>query len=288
MSSPVHHPEDLDAALMYAPPWARSGAPASATAAVAPVESPPMGPTVENEEPTFIGDRAMLRLRRRLSLDPEIVPEPPSTIHLGLTVEQIALRLSAVAAFAALVAWGMISLAAKPAGDKTVQAAVVPVVPNVNRVKLIHVRVASETASQQTRVEAGPALSAVLTAAKEPAPQTDRLPVLAPQPHPSPAVGDAVPLDRDEIAMLVKRGKDHLMNGDVSSARLLLRRAAEAGDAEAALALGSTFDPLVIERLGALGVQTDAAKARKWYEKAAQLGSQLAPDQLANLARAGQ
>ncbi len=78
------------------------------------------------------------------------------------------------------------------------------------------------------------------------------------------------------------------MNGDISSARLLLRRAAEAGNAEAALALGSTFDPTVIARLGAIGVRTDAEKAREWYRRAAALGSSLASQQLANLASSGQ
>jgi TPR repeat protein len=90
----------------------------------------------------------------------------------------------------------------------------------------------------------------------------------------------------DEIEMLVKRGKDDLTNGDISSARLLLRRAAEAGSAEAALALGSTFDPAVVQRLGAIGVRVDRAKAREWYQKAAALGSKLASPQLGNLAEA--
>ena len=87
MSSPVHHPEDLDAALMYAPPWARKArapAAAPATAADPPFESPPTSPGVEYDEPPFIGDRAMLALRRRHSLDPEIVPPPPIPIDNGL------------------------------------------------------------------------------------------------------------------------------------------------------------------------------------------------------------
>ena len=88
--------------------------------------------------------------------------------------------------------------------------------------------------------------------------------------------------------MLVKRGTDFLESGDIAAARLLLRRAAEAGSADAALALGSTFDPLVIGRLHAVNVRSDSAKAREWYQKAAQLGSPTAPDQLARLSKAGQ
>jgi TPR repeat protein len=78
------------------------------------------------------------------------------------------------------------------------------------------------------------------------------------------------------------------MNGDISAARLLLQRAAEAGSAEAALALGSTFDPVVIRQLGAVGVQGDAATAREWYQRAAQAGSRAAAQQLAKLAATGQ
>jgi TPR repeat protein len=76
------------------------------------------------------------------------------------------------------------------------------------------------------------------------------------------------------------------MNGDVASARLLLKRAAEGGNAQAALALGSTYDPLVIGRLAAVGVVPDAAKAQDWYRKAASLGSDVAAAQIAKLAHA--
>ena len=86
--------------------------------------------------------------------------------------------------------------------------------------------------------------------------------------------------------MLVKRGKDFLVDGDLASARLLLKRAAEDGSAEGALALGASFDPLVIKRLGAIGVVADIAQARAWYQKAAQLGSPDASQQLAKLAPA--
>jgi TPR repeat protein len=95
-------------------------------------------------------------------------------------------------------------------------------------------------------------------------------------------------LSTEEIAMLLKRGEADLMDGDISAARLLLRRAADAGNAEAALALGSTFDPLVVARLGASAAQADVAKAREWYRKAGALGSDLATAQLAKLAHASE
>jgi hypothetical protein len=104
-------------------------------------------------------------------------------------------------------------------------------------------------------------------------------------PHSLPMQGGsaATRLDADEIASLVNRGTDSLKSGDVSSARLLLRRAAEAGSASAALMLGTTFDPLALRQLGAIGVVPDVVQARQWYEKAAELGSDAASQRLAKL-----
>jgi len=62
-------------------------------------------------------------------------------------------------------------------------------------------------------------------------------------------------------------------------------RAAESGDAQAALALGGTFDPLVLKSLGAVGVAADLAKARSWYQKAAEFGSRDAPQRLNQIAQ---
>jgi hypothetical protein len=76
-------------------------------------------------------------------------------------------------------------------------------------------------------------------------------------------------LERDEIANLLKRGQSALQNGDISAARLLLRRAAEAGEAQAALALAATYDPIALKELGVLGTKADVAQARLWYRRAA-------------------
>jgi len=95
----------------------------------------------------------------------------------------------------------------------------------------------------------------------------------APKPQLPQSVGSSQVLDADEIAALVKRGNDFANHGDLISARLLLGRAAEAGSAEAALALGETFDPVVFQRLHVIGIEPDAASAQKWYQRAAELGS---------------
>lgn len=122
------------------------------------------------------------------------------------------------------------------------------------------------------------------------APAPGQAPPTAPQGAPAPLQTDdaavTLHLDGAEIAALVKRGKDLFMTGDIVSARLLLRRAAAAGSAEAALALGATFDPLVIQRIGAIGMSPDIAEARQWYKRAADLGSPAATGQLAKLEQA--
>jgi hypothetical protein len=118
-------------------------------------------------------------------------------------------------------------------------------------------------------------------------PPTQAAPNPLPQPTaPATAARPAVTLDNDEIVRLIARGKDLLNDGDFAAARLLFERAANAGSADAALALGSTYDPLFIKRLGAVAVTPDLVKARKWYQFAADHGSAAASLQLANLAHA--
>jgi hypothetical protein len=46
------------------------------------------------------------------------------------------------------------------------------------------------------------------------------------------------------------------------AARLVLQRAAEAGDARAALMLAGTYDPIMLEKLGIQGLASDIAVAR--------------------------
>ncbi|HEV3194320.1 MAG TPA: hypothetical protein VGY54_27650, partial [Polyangiaceae bacterium] len=67
---------------------------------------------------------------------------------------------------------------------------------------------------------------------------------------------------------------------DIAAARLVLRRAAEAHSAQAALALGGMYDPNVLKSLGVQGVEPDVAEARSWYEKAREYGSAEATQRL--------
>jgi len=93
-------------------------------------------------------------------------------------------------------------------------------------------------------------------------------------------------LDWAQIELLIKRGRELITEGDVTAARASLQRAAEARDARAALALGATYDPMMLARLrGIHAIAADVNVARGWYEKASELGSQDAKTLLADLAR---
>jgi hypothetical protein len=80
-------------------------------------------------------------------------------------------------------------------------------------------------------------------------------------------------LDPKEIKLLVEQGERFIATGDLVTARIVFQRAAEAGDANAAVALGATYDPTMLAKLGVVGFSADVAKARSWYQKAEKLGS---------------
>jgi len=126
-----------------------------------------------------------------------------------------------------------------------------------------------------------------------------------PQPQPRPpsaaetvarlqpsATGDQAPpaskairvLGPEEIKLLMKQGEQLIAAGDLAAARTVLQRAAEAGDADAAIMLGATFDPNVLAKLGVMGVSADVEKARHWYQEAESLGSPDARRRLDTLA----
>ena len=92
-------------------------------------------------------------------------------------------------------------------------------------------------------------------------------------PAPSPAGPQLIPEDRERIMALLSRGNDQLQHGNVAAARLYYQRAADAGLAQAALALASTYDPEELVRLRVVGLQPDRELARRWYERARELGA---------------
>src|SRR3984893_12059422 len=91
-------------------------------------------------------------------------------------------------------------------------------------------------------------------------------------------------LDAEQIKLLMKQGEKFIAAGDVFTAPTAFQRAAEAGDAKAAVAVGATYDPTVLAKLGVVGISADVAKARSWYQKAEKLGSPDARQRLELLA----
>jgi hypothetical protein len=77
----------------------------------------------------------------------------------------------------------------------------------------------------------------------------------------------------ESIELLIGRSEKLLSEGDAEAARILLRPAAEARDAQAGLALGATYDPIMLAILQAHGVAGDVYMALDWYKKASEFGS---------------
>ncbi len=84
-----------------------------------------------------------------------------------------------------------------------------------------------------------------------------------------------------------RRGDEMLAIKDISAARKYYESAANAGDANAAMALASTFDPAYLTRLGVVGLRPNPALAANWYRVAVELGSPVAAARLRALAPDG-
>jgi hypothetical protein len=97
---------------------------------------------------------------------------------------------------------------------------------------------------------------------------------------PQPAAEPMTSQDRERALRLVKKGDEQLAEGNVAAARLFYERAADAGLAQGAMALAGTFDPEELARLGVRGIPPDPKEARRWYERAQQLGASDAQEHL--------
>jgi hypothetical protein len=105
-----------------------------------------------------------------------------------------------------------------------------------------------------------------------------------------PAIASAPPHrpsaeERELAEKILDQGERYFTLGDVVSARLLFRRAADWGFAPAALRLAATYDPAELLRLQVQGVAADRDEARKWYERARELGAREADERLARLGK---
>ena len=104
-------------------------------------------------------------------------------------------------------------------------------------------------------------------------------------PAPAPPAGRAMlsPADREAAERFVVRGERELEQGQVAVARQFFLRAAQAGLARGALLLAATYDPRELARWRVQGVQANLEEARKWYERARELGAPEAEERLARL-----
>lgn len=118
---------------------------------------------------------------------------------------------------------------------------------------------------------------------------TETVPVESPEPTASKT--DAAP-PREPASnppnlkdkALMERATALFSNGDVSGARSVFEYLVSRGNARAAIALGGTYDPIILGQLYIRGLDADPEKASFWYRKAEELGSPDARSRLDALA----
>jgi TPR repeat protein len=145
--------------------------------------------------------------------------------------------------------------------------------------------------ARTTVISAPPSSEATQTTASASA-VTDPETVAALPPREAPKQGRAPPApslpagNRADLLLLLDKGHESLRLGNILIARQFYLRAADKGLAEGALALATTYDPRELAGMkGATGVRPDPDMARKWYEKARELGSPEAAARLSGLSR---
>jgi hypothetical protein len=316
MSSGNQDDNDLDPVLRYAPPRVRAQSQSPPQLAALPVDRP--SPSLPGKSAESSGYQAIVETRRWRALEPVRVPEPPQDAMPRRHLWMLALHASGVLGVVALLAWVVIFV---PSVTQIVRTAFSGIFASTNsRVSVAPsdvVGASSPVASSPVTAKAPPAPPSPTVAAAEPlmpraeertdagkprAPTTSEHAVdirpraggqssPAEQTLPTPVPAErAAPdfvtrqLDPDELASLVRRADDFIKSGDLSSARLLLRRAAEAGSMQAAFTLAGTFDPNVLAARRVQDSAADIAMARLWYERAERLGSSEAPRRLQQLA----
>jgi hypothetical protein len=104
-----------------------------------------------------------------------------------------------------------------------------------------------------------------------------RVAAVAPKPRPAlPAPPDEPASVDDAAHAALAEGQRLFARGDIAAARTAFRRAIERGLPEAALAMGTTYDPVSLSRVGARA-PADPARARHWYRRAHELALSASP-----------
>ena len=264
------------------------------------------------------GEAPTRRMSPRPSLDPVKIVPPPDEAREGASAGRIVAWATGAVTFAALAAFLVVgvvppfggatedtanatALAARavperaPAAPPKVEPAVAPApAVSADQAALVERFVAlrqqaepqpqpqsSKIVPQPVRVE-----RVLMPQAALPAPPPQAAPAPQPVAPPQAASPNQRALDREELAVLAERSRVLIEQGDIASARLMLTRAAEAGDAASALALGTTYDPDALKKLGVIGVMADPRQAHAWYTRALELGAAEATFRLERLAAA--
>jgi hypothetical protein len=228
----------------------------------------------------FEGDVAVKELRSTLA--PERIPEliPSSTAPKSSGRLMSGITMTAVVAGVAGFLWGVkVSTKMPELTPASGQANVLPVLSTPVASFTVSNRdfdppAASRTASidlspVDTRGAQGPTLL--------PAPRQTVSPSVAP-----PVTAE----DASVIAAKMKIGVELMTYGEVTAARVMFQRVAEASDGAGAFALAETYDPLVLGGLRLRErVMPNIALARTWYERARDLGSLEARDRISRLAQ---
>lgn len=171
----------------------------------------------------------------------------------------------------------------KPAGETAAPVASAPAAPPTAPVAVA----AAAAPSLPPPAPAAPAPAAV---ASLPPPAPPALPQVvlrtpaAPPPAAAPApVRMLTPAEAERAGRLLFQGDNYRNQGNIAAARQFYRRAADMGLALAAVRLGATYDAVDLAQLNVHGgIDPDPAEARKWYERAKELGS---PDAEARISR---
>jgi hypothetical protein len=243
----------------------------------------------------FEGDVAIVELRSRLS--PVRIQEPVVPFSTAPTFSGV-LRLMSGVAMAAAVAgtagylWGfklstkMPELTPASSQANVLPAPSTPVASLKTSNRDFGAPAAARTASiglapVDTRGAANPVTS--VDAAQRPALLPTRPQTVSPTVAPRPPVAAE---DASVIAAKMRVGVELMTYGEVTAARTMFQRVAEAGAAAGAFALAETYDPLVLGGLRLRErIMPDAALARTWYERARDLGSPEARDRISRLAQ---
>jgi hypothetical protein len=261
-------------------------------------------------------------MRQRLVLEPEWIPEPPQHAAPGRELWTLALRAGGVFGIAALLAWLFVFVPSVTQIVRTAFSGISASTDSRVSVPPSDMMAGASVASLPLTVEALPEpANRTVAAAEPPVPQAEERPDPrerrspttsagaatiqpptnqqtypdeqtrpAPTPKASTLARQAAPdfvtrhIDPDELGVMLRRADGFVKAGDLSSARLLLQRAVEAGSMQAALMLAGTFDPNVLAAHGFQDGAADIAMARLWYERAEELGSSEAPQRLRQLA----